>query len=146
MLLGLGTLAYIAVDDPGFALEPNYYDKALHWDQARAEQRASEALGFRLELEQPLSVAKSGQIALGLSLQDRTGAPIVGAEVTVEAFANATASRVEHVVLREVAPGVYRGQLRRGASGLWELRCQVTQGDARYRQVLRRDVAKGESA
>ena len=46
MLLGLGTMAYIAIDDPSFALEPNYYDKAVHWDRSQAEARSSQALGL----------------------------------------------------------------------------------------------------
>jgi hypothetical protein len=48
-------------------------------------------------------------------------------------------------MLREIAPGVYRTRLRGGMSGLWELRCAVTQGGARYRQVLRLEVAKSRA-
>jgi nitrogen fixation protein FixH len=146
MLLGLGSLAYIAADDPGFALEPNYYDKAVHWDRAQAEARASQALGYRLELTEPLSVAADGRIELRLSLIDRQGQAVTGAEVTTEAFANASASRTQRVVLREISPGTYRAELRQGIAGLWELRCAVTRGAEHYQQILRRDVAKGPAA
>jgi nitrogen fixation protein FixH len=146
MLLGLGSLAYIAADDPGFALEPNYYDKAVHWDRAQAQARASQALGYRLELTQPLRVAADGRIELTLSLIDRQGRAVTGAEVSAEAFANASASRTQLVVLREISPGTYRAELRQGSTGLWELRCAVTRGVERYQQILRRDVAKGPSA
>ncbi len=146
MLLGLGSLAYIAADDPGFALEPNYYDKAVHWDRAQAEASASRALGYRLELTEPLTVAADGHIDLRLSLVDRQGEAVTGAEVTAVAFANAAASRTQRVVLREISAGRYQAELRQGRTGLWELRLAVTRGAARYQQVLRRDVAKGPSA
>jgi nitrogen fixation protein FixH len=146
MLLGLGSMAYIAADDPGFALEPNYYDKAVHWDRAQAEARASRALGYRLEPTGPLTVTADGRIELRLSLVDRHGRAVAGAEVTAEAFANASASRVQRVVLREVSAGTYQTELRQGSPGLWELRVAVTRGAARYQQILRRDVTKGPSA
>ncbi len=146
MLLGLGSLAYVAIDDPGFALEPNYYDKAVHWDRSQAEARASQALGYRLELGQPLRLSASGSVEVELSLVDRAGAPLSGAEIRVEAFANSAASQVELLLLSEVAPGRYRASLRHGARGLWELRCSVRRGGELYQQVLRRDIAKGGAA
>jgi nitrogen fixation protein FixH len=146
MLLGLGGMTYLAVDDPGFSLEPNYYDKAVHWDRAQAEARASEALGYRVELAEPLRLRADRSIELELSLVDRQGAPLGGARVEVDAFPNATASRVQRTSLREVAPGRYRATLAQGALGLWELRVSAERDGQRYRQVLRRDVARGGAA
>jgi hypothetical protein len=59
MLAGLGIMAYIAVDDPTFALEPDYYDKAVHWDRGQTLLRASEASGLPLVLmvNKPLSMS-----------------------------------------------------------------------------------------
>jgi hypothetical protein len=143
MLLGLGTLAYIATDDPHFALEPNYYDKAVHWDRTQAQACESEALGLRLTLLKPLSATIDGKVELELSVSDRKGVPFSGAEVRLEAFPNAFASRVQHVVLKEIAPGVYQSELSRGTPGLWELRFSVAQGEKRFQQALRRDMTRG---
>jgi hypothetical protein len=145
MLVGLGTLAYIAIDDPGFALEPNYYDKAVHWDQSQAAGRESDALGLELALA-PLTVVKGGQVQLELTVNARGGSPFTGGDVRVEAFPNAFASRIERVALRETAPGVYSGGLPRGVLGLWELRVTLKRGALNFQQILRRDVAKGHSA
>lgn len=146
MLLGLGTLAYIAIDDPSFALEPNYYDKAVHWDRAQAEARASQALGYRLELGGPLLRAADGSVEVELTLVDRAGAAVTGADVQVDMFANANAKRIERLSLREVAPGRYRATLRDATLGLWELRCAASQGGQRYQQTLRHDIGKGSAA
>jgi nitrogen fixation protein FixH len=145
MLLGLGSMAYVAIDDPGFALEPNYYDKALRWDQSQAQARQSQALGYRLELNRQL-VLERGGVQVELALLDRAGRPVSGARVALEAFPNAAASRIEHLELQEAGPGVYRGALRRGSVGLWELRCQVKHAGGVYQTVLRRDVAKVPAA
>lgn len=146
MFAGLGSMAYLAIDDPGFALEPDYYDKAVHWDRSQAEAAASRALGLQLTLSKPLALARDGSLQLELTIRDRLGASFADAEVRVEAFANAHASRVQGLLLRETAPGVYQAQIAHGSSGLWELRVSVRRGDTRFREVLRHDVSKGDAA
>jgi hypothetical protein len=145
MLLGLGTLAYIAIDDPGFALEPNYYEKAVQWDRSQAEARESQALGFRLAPAHSLMLGADGGIEVELELRDRQGRLVSGAELSLEAFPNAAARKIDRAKLHETSPGTYRARLRGGASGLWELRCQVAYGTARFQQVLRLDVSKGRT-
>ena len=145
-LLGLGTLAYIAIDDPHFALEPNYYDKAVHWDTARAEARENEVLGLKIALSAPLVVAADGRLDIALSVQTRRDLPLSGAVLELEAFPNAYASRVQHISLRETAPGAYAGALSQAVRGLWELRIVVKQGSLRYSRVLRVDVTKAGAA
>lgn len=146
MFFGISTLAYIAIDDPNFALEPDYYAKALHWDQAQAQLRENDTLGYGLSLREPLVISAAGQVQVELLLKDRNAAAISGASVEVSAFPNAFAERVEHLVLREVAPGVYRGALSQGIPGLWELRCVVRVGPAHYARSLRSDMVKRSAA
>ena len=144
MLAGLAVLTYIAVDDPHFALEPNYYDKAVHWDRGRAEARRSRETGFSVELA-PL-VEHQGVATVELTLRDRASQPVAGANLMVEAFPNAYATRVERVRLREVSPGKYVGELRRAVPGLWELRLNARAGNADFQQIVRRDVTKRGAA
>ncbi len=146
MLVGLGSLAYVAIDDPNFALEPNYYDKAVHWDRSQSEAKASNVLGLKLALAAPLTVAANGKVNVQLSVRDRRDLAFSGAEVAIEAFPNAFASQVEHITLRETAVGVYSGELTRGVLGLWELRIVVKQGSLRFGEVMRQDVVKGGAA
>jgi hypothetical protein len=146
MLLGLGVLAYIAIDDPHFALESNYYDKAVHWDRSQSEARDGAALGLQLTLTKPLALAADGKLELEVRIVSGDRALIGPALVELEAFPNAYASRVERVTLSETSPGVYRARLRGHARGLWELRFTVTQGKLRFHQSLRRDVGQKEAA
>ncbi len=146
MLVGLGILVSIAVDDPHFALEPNYYDKAVRWDQSRAEASASQRLGLTSSLAPVLYRDADGSVTLEVTVVARDGARFTQAFVEVEAFPNAYANQAQRASLREEAPGVYRGKLQRGVLGLWELRLSVTRGDARFRETLRRDVLKAGAA
>ena len=146
MFIGLGTMAYVAIDDPNFALESNYYDKAVHWDASQLQARQSNELGLKLELTAPLAIGKGGAVEVQLSVKDRRSLAFSGAQVDVEAFPNAYASRVEQITLRETTPGVYTGELKGGVRGLWELRVVVKQGALRYGEVLRHDVVKGDAA
>ncbi|HXK19777.1 MAG TPA: FixH family protein, partial [Polyangiaceae bacterium] len=146
MFFGIGTLAFIAIDDPNFALEPDYYRKALHWDRNQAQLRENDALGYELRLREPLVISAAGSVQVELELKSPAGAAISGATLEVEAFPNAFAGNVEHLVLREVAPGVYTGQIAHGLLGLWELRCAVSVGSAHYARALRTDVLKRSAA
>ena len=143
MLLGLGALAYIAMDDPHFALEPNYYDKAVRWDRTQQDARASAALGFHLTLSPVLALSRDGTLEIELRVSDREQGALSAAVVELEAFPNAYASRVERQTLREVTPGIYRARLKGGTSGLWELRFSVAKGELRFYQSVRRDVQRG---
>lgn len=145
MLLGLGTLAHIAMDDPHFALEPNYYDKAVHWDSARAERSESRAVWLHLTLTEP-RVDASGSAELELRITDAAGAAFPNAAVAAVAFPNAFATRIQRLTLTEAGPGVYRAKLERSVLGVWELRITVERGAARYHEVLRPQLRKAGAA
>lgn len=145
-LAGLGTLAYIAIDDPHFALEPDYYAKAVKWDQAQARAAESAASGIRLELMQPLAVDPQGQAELRLRVIDQQEQPLRLAKVELEAFPNAYATQVQRATLQEIAPGIYSCTLTRAIEGLWELRIGIEHGSRHFSQALRQDIAKGPRA
>jgi hypothetical protein len=146
MFCGLSSLAYVAIDDPSFALEPDYYAKAVAWDRNQAQGRTNDALGFALAVRQPLVVGSDGRTVIELALTDRAGLGIAGARLEVTAFPNAFATHVERLVLLEVAPGIYRGELKHGRPGLWELRCNVDVLSSHYSRTLRTDLAKRSAA
>jgi hypothetical protein len=146
MLVGLGSMAYVAIDDPHFALEPDYYDKAVHWDRSQAEARASAKTGLELQLNGPLVTTGDGSVEIEVHVTDRRTSPFTGAQVELQAFPNAYADRIQTLSLRETAPGVYAGRLTRSVLGLWELRFGVARETVRFREVRRVDVAKGGAA
>ncbi|MFO0728902.1 MAG: FixH family protein [Myxococcota bacterium] len=144
ILLVLGLLGFsvatcialfaFATRDPSFAVEKNYYQKAVDFDRLRAEEEASDRLGWVVEVE-PIKVAKEGEVTL--VLKDATGHLLAGAHGTVEAFANARAAQHQTGALEELGPGKYRVKMVIGRAGSWELRLRLERGPDVFTDVKR---------
>lgn len=131
-------LMVIAARDPGFAVEPDYYKKAIDWDGAMAQEARNAELGWSVAAE--IERARPGEGRLVARVTDRAGAPVAGARVAVEAFASARAAQVVTADLAPEAAGVYAASVPLGRAGLWELRVRVTRGEQVFTRTLSQDV------
>jgi nitrogen fixation protein FixH len=134
-------LMVIATRDPSFAVEPDYYQKALRWDDAMAQERENAALGWSVEAGVD-SATRSGSTRIVLRVSDRDGAPVEDATVRVTAFHNARASQIVAATLAPTRGGRYSAPLPLDRPGLWELRVRVEQGDRIFTQTIARDVPR----
>ena len=128
LLISVGGNIYMvmrATNDPSFAVEPDYYNKAVNWDQIQAEKAASEALGWNVVLD-------ARQEELRIRLTDRLGRPIDGATVEVEAFPNARASHRVMGVMVPKGRGVYVLERPFARPGVWEYRLAAVVDDKRF--------------
>src|SRR3954471_17397042 len=91
-------VAVLANDDPSFAIEPDYYKKAVAWDTPLAQARHNALLGWRLTPTMS-AISSDGSSLLSAQLTDSTGAAISGAVIRVAALAVARASDVHDVTL-----------------------------------------------
>jgi nitrogen fixation protein FixH len=132
-------LMVIATRDPSFAVEPEYYSKAVDWDRTMAQASRNAELGWRVFTR--LEPASGGRARLRATIQDAGGAPITGAAVAVEAFPSARATQVVTVPLAAEGNGVYGASLPAGRPGLWELRLEVRRGDQRFTETVTQDLA-----
>jgi nitrogen fixation protein FixH len=132
-------VAAIARSDPAFAVEPDYYQKAVAWDSTMAQERANAALGWHAgaTLE---PVGERGNSRLTLTLMDRDGRPIGDAAVTVEAMHNARSAQRFQLALTPGDRG-YTGALAASRAGEWELRVTAVRGAERFTEVLRVTLA-----
>jgi nitrogen fixation protein FixH len=139
-LLGMQlTVLHYVLEDPGFALESDYYRKAVSWDAERELERASAALGWQAQLDASPSAQAT---RLRVQLSDPVGGALAGATVRVQAFANARAAQRFEIALAEMTPGSYSGELPSAAHGLWEFRLQATRGSARFAKIVRLSVER----
>jgi len=138
LLAGLGTLAVIATGDPSFALEQNYYQKAVHYDDEIRQRDENARLGWKLETEL-VPAPKDGTVTLVVRARDALGS-VAGARVKAEAFHNARASQVIDAELVETVPGEYRASVATKRPGLWEIRLVLERGQERFTEVVRRDL------
>ncbi|MCC6751500.1 MAG: FixH family protein [Deltaproteobacteria bacterium] len=136
-VLGAAVLANVilfvtANRDASFAIEPDYYRKALAWDEKLAQDQRNTALGWRLACE---LVAEGTRGELVVRLAERDGQPLGGAKVRAVAFHRARGAERRTLTLREVAPGTYGARVEPVRPGLWQLEVEVVRGGARFVQV-----------
>lgn len=135
-----GYLLWVANDRDAFAVEPDYYRKAVAWDSTLAERRRSAELGWTIDAA--LAPAASGA-RLEVALADRAGAALRAADVDVEAIHNREPERAVSVRLRSGEDGRAVADVPLRHAGLWELRFVVRRGADRYSATLRRDLGAG---
>ena len=134
--VGLNIWVYrVANDDPSFAIEPDYYQKAVDWDSTLAQRRQNLVLGWHLSPRLDAFTVRDGAL-LEVTLTDASGAPIRDATVKVAAFFNARANDIIDSTLARDSTG-YAVRLPVTHGGVWELQFDVTRGDQRFTAVSR---------
>lgn len=125
----------VANDDPSFAIEPDYYQKALKWDDEMSQQQRNATLKWQLTP----ALAPFGQqgAVLTVRLTDSTGAALTGATVTVAALANARANAILDATLAPAPHDSYAVVLPIARAGEWELRFEAVRGAERFTAVRR---------
>jgi len=132
-------LIRIATGDPSFAIEENYYQRGVHWDDEMAQRAHNAELGWRLLAT--LSPIERGRGAdLHVALNDSAVAPIADASVVVWAVHVARANDPVEVTLHSSAPGQYVARVPIERAGLWELRIDVHRGADRFTSTERLDA------
>ena len=152
ILLGTSTAGWLwmvrlAVDDPGFATEPDYYQKAVDFDRRQELERRSEQRGWSVrvveaEIDEVTERAARGRLAFELT--DREGRPVEDLTLDAEAFPNARASRVQHVDLVGRGAGRYTAELESPRSGIWEIRLHSRDPKRAWTRTLSVEFGAGE--
>jgi nitrogen fixation protein FixH len=128
----------LANDSDKAVVEPNYYEKAVAWDSTMAQGRRNDSLGWSIGATLTPS---AGGARLEARLADRTGSPLTGATLRVEAIHNVDAARRIEATLRDAGGGAYGADLPLRHVGLWELRFTAVRGGDRFTEDLRRDLS-----
>jgi hypothetical protein len=134
-------MVVIAVNDPSFAVEDNYYKKAVEWDKQVDESNQSHKLGWRFRLTLKPHPTRQTLHTLHVAFQHPDGSPLQDAEVTVRAFHNAQASQSLQLKLKHEGKGQYTSPFRTHRPGLWIFRIHAQRGTQRFaaqsRQMLK---------
>jgi nitrogen fixation protein FixH len=135
MLLGM---AYLATSDASFAIEPDYYQKGLNWDDTAAQLRTNTRLGWSLEVEVSEETTVFGDRTVSCCLTDRAGRPLNGAAVDAVAFAHARGNQRNAITLAGTGDGRYAASSQFRREGLWEFRFVVRRGPDIFTHTLQR--------
>lgn len=130
----------IAVDDPGFAVEPDYYKKAANYDSVIEQRAENSRLSYAVELVSFVPKGE-GSAQLVVSARGSDGAPLKEALVTADAFPVARSFDIQALTLRQGEAGVFQSNLERPRPGLWEVRVRVEVDGKVFTRTLRPELA-----
>jgi nitrogen fixation protein FixH len=136
--VSIGFVVSIALDDPGFSVEKDYYKKSSRFDLEQAQRSVNAELGWKLEPTMSVTGA-TGKVQL--TLRDRGGNPVTSAQVEAEAFAVSRGRSIFQLRFTEVSPGVYSAELDNGRPGLWELRFTVQKAEVHFTQTSKLETS-----
>ncbi|MCC6243618.1 MAG: FixH family protein [Gemmatimonadaceae bacterium] len=131
----------IANGDAAFAIEPDYYKKAVAFDSTMATEQRSIALGWSA-VSTLIAGDSVGRPVLTVTILDAQRQPVSGATVNVAAMANARANNILTARLVEAAPGIYRHTLPAQFAGQWEVRVDAVRGNEHFVSSTRTDLAR----
>jgi nitrogen fixation protein FixH len=141
LLFSVGTQVVLlqqAKSDGGEQIEADYYKRAVGWDERRAREEASDALGWQVEV-------RAGS-SLRLVFKDLGGAPVEGLEGEVSLRRPQLAAPVGEGALEAVpgAPGVYQVPAPQWQPGLWDVQIEARRGGAQFLRTVRYEHAPTE--
>jgi nitrogen fixation protein FixH len=117
---------WMANNDSSFAVEPDYYQRAIDWDSTVARGARSTALGWVTDVR--LAPPESGHATLSVTITTRDGLPLDSADVRAALSHNAQGAHVYEVRLLASGPGLYAARVPSTAQGLWRVDIAAVRG------------------
>ena len=141
----VATTVYFAHADRSFAVERDYYQKAVAWNQNAQQIQRNHELGWH-----PALTIEPGAVAthrvLVVRVTDADGQPIEQALVSLSAFPSVRASQRQELILLEHASGEYRAMLSSAMNGLWEFRFVIRRGDEVFTSSIQQMIDPAREA
>lgn len=110
------------------------YDKGLGYNKVIASAEAQDRLGWTSAISTGF---ESGRAIVTLSLKDKKGAPLDGAQVSLWLIRPVKSGMDVKDEMLPAGKGVYEGRAVLPARGLWDVRIEAVKGDSRYQAYKR---------
>ena len=126
-------VVFFATTDASYAIEEDYYQKAINWDEKRAQDRTNVELGWSLAFAVTPPVTPGEHPTVEVDLADISGAPLAGAAIALETFHKARSEEIIRITLEpSEETGRYTASPTMRHNGLWELRFTVNRNGDRF--------------
>ena len=125
----------IATHDKSFAVLPDYYQKAVHWDDTQAELRASERLGWQCAFTPSADVDPLGRRSVTFTLVDAAGKGIAGADVQVTYFHHARPAELLKATLQTDQSGRATQTIPMRNEGFWQVNVRASKDGQKFVQT-----------
>ena len=116
-----GWLAWEATHDPTELIEKDYYKKAVAWDQQMAARKASQQLGWKVEILTLRQSVPGAPVPVTVRLRGADNLPLVGAKASVRLLHNRDPKHPVQLDLAEASAGTYQAQAVLAHPGLYQL-------------------------
>jgi hypothetical protein len=129
----------IALQDRSFAIEPDWYQKGLRYEETIRQKRENDRLGWQVAIHvgAPLIGPQRNVVC---TIMDRAGRPVEDATVDLVAFAHVRAKDRRSLVLLPQGHGTYVNTMAFEHPGVWEFRLAVKAGKEMCTCVLKREI------
>jgi nitrogen fixation protein FixH len=130
-------MMHVAGSDPNFAIEPDYYARAVNWDSTMAQSRRDHALGWRAVAT--LARAAGDAAVLAIAVVDSSGAPVMLDSLHADILPIAHADRVRSLSLAR-ANERWEIPVPHAPNGLWETNIRAVHGTDVFTARLRPEL------
>lgn len=128
--------AILAISDPSMAIVPDYHEKALHWDDHLAAERASHSTGWATALVPGPLAASGSERELTIFVRDRDAKPVSGAIGQIRYYHHARAGAAQTATLSENEPGSYVCKAHFVRTGTWQIELRLVRGEERFESSI----------
>ena len=122
----------LATSDPSVAVEPDYYQKAVDWEETQKLRLASRRLGWSTDLTVGNDTDFQGNRELAVRIRDKEGVAVEGLMVELMCYHRARANDRRTMLLSENEPGQYVGKLPIRREGFYEFRLVANRDDLNF--------------
>jgi nitrogen fixation protein FixH len=130
----------LANSSPSFALEPDYEQRARHWDDRQVQVTLNQRLGWRVEPR--YEALGTERMLLRIQLSDSSGLALSSGHLSARAFHNARANAVQQLKLVELGPGTYAAEFSVARSGIWIFELDARVGEQTFTETWRSSLAR----
>lgn len=128
VVVSLGVV-FFAASDASYAIEEDYYDKAINWDKKRAQDQLNDELDWSLAFAVAPPAVPGERPKLDVRLADANGESLTGATIALETFHKASSGDIIRIAIPpSEEAGLYTASPEMRRNGLWELRFTVDHG------------------
>ncbi len=134
-----------ALHGQGAAPEPDYYGKAVAWEDVQRQRAENDRLRWNVTPSFAASETDRRIPRLELAIADKWDVPIEGGVVSVEAIPVKAVRLGGEITLQERSPGRYAADLPARMDGQWEFRVRIERDGDCYTDTFRRVLRFGPS-
>jgi len=140
VVVSLGVVFFTATD-ASYAVEEDYYEKAINWDKKRAQDRTNNELGWSLTFSAEPPSTPGEQPRIDVRLTDANGEALAGATISLETFHKAHSNEIIRLEIGAAEEaGLYTAWPQMRSNGLWELRFTVDRGKEHFTRAETRHL------